>query len=328
MPGRDLYRQWRTPIGILLSAGCLVWLATTTDWRETWRALLQARLWLIGAAVLLNLATIPMRALRWQLIFPSPRPPLKSLTTAMLIGQAVNVVTPARLGDLVRASLVEEKSTGFTLGTMVIQTALDLIMSATLVILILFQLTLPQEWQNSGRIVIGTAVMATALVVLTVFGRHFFIRVMEGMRLRWPRLPLQRPFRVGIDLLQSFDAVQNPLVMLGSLLWSVAIWSVYGLTNYVLLLALTPDATLLAAYLVLVVLQLGISIPSSPGRVGVYHILGQRALEVAGQNSSVALTFAFILHLISLIMPATIGAVLAWQRGVSLRSRPAAVPAE
>lgn len=312
-------QQWRTPIGIILSVGCLIWLAATTDWGETWGAVRQAKGWLVLAAVLLNLVTIPMRALRWQLIFPQPRPKLKSLTTAMLIGQAVNVVTPARLGDLVRASLVEEKPTGFTLGTMVIQTALDLIMSATLVVIILFQLTLPEEWQSSGQIVIFTAVFAIAIVLITVFGRGLFIRIMEWIQTRWPRLPLRRVFKIGIDLLQSFDAVQNPLVVVGALLWSVAIWTVYGLTNYVLLLALTPDATLLAAYLVLVVLQLGISIPSTPGRVGVYHFLGQRALEVAGQNSGVALAFAFILHLISLIMPAVIGAILAWQRGINLR---------
>ena len=312
---------WRYWVGIILSLGCVIWLGVTTDWPATLAAIGSANGWLIATAVLLNLLTIPMRALRWQIIYPKPRPSLKSLTVAMLIGQAINVVAPARIGDLVRASLVEEKPTGFNLGTMVIQTALDLLMTAGLIVIILLQITLPAEWQNSGQALLITAASAVWVIGLIVVGRVWFIKLLTSLSQRWPQLAIKHLFTMGIELLQSFDVVQKPMVMLGALLWSLLIWLVYGLTNFVLLQALTPDATLLAAYLVLVVLQLSINIPSSPGRVGVYHILGQRALEISGQDSTVALTFAFILHLISLILPTLLGALLAWQRGININRK-------
>ena len=311
-------RSWGYWIGIILTVATVVWLVFTTDWRETWSSILAANGWLILTAVLLNLSTIPLRAFRWQIIFPQPRPSFKSVTTAMLIGQAINIVAPARFGDLVRASLIEEKSPAFTLGTMVIQTAQDLIMTASLIIFILFQLTLPAEWQSSGQVLIILSLVSIGGILSIVLLRKWLTHLLIMIRDRFTSHWLTRILSWGIDLLNSFDTIKQPKILIGTLLLSILIWTIYGMTNFVLLRALTTEATVLAAYLALVVLQLGISIPSSPGRIGVYHFLGQQSLEIAGQDSSIALTFAFILHLISIVMPAILGLVLAWQSNIRI----------
>jgi uncharacterized membrane protein YbhN (UPF0104 family) len=53
----------------------------------------------------------------------------------------------------------------------------------------------------------------------------------------------------------------------------------------------------------------------------VYHYLCIQALAVFGIGDARALSYALVLHVISVVMPMALGAALAWQLGVSLWRR-------
>jgi hypothetical protein len=70
-----------------------------------------------------------------------------------------------------------------------------------------------------------------------------------------------------------------------------------GISNYFVLLALGFDhLPLEASFVVLVVVSLMISIPSSPGYVGVFHWAVQISLRIYGLNDGEALAVAIVLH--------------------------------
>ncbi len=318
---RSIGRQWRMWVGGILTAATLIWLIATTDWPSTGAALAKANYGLVLVALFSNLLTIPIRAWRWQLVFPHEnRPPIGKLTVAMLVGQAVNLVAPARLGDFVRASLVEGQRTAFVLGTQVMQTALDLLMTAVLVLIMLLQVTLPVWWRDSGQALLLTAVIAVIAVIVMALARHPITRLLQAIPQRWPNMKGQRLLAIGIEFLRSLDAFERPSALAGAVALSILLWSVYGLTNFFVLAAFSSQASLLAAFFVLIVLQLGLSIPSSPGRVGVYHYLSIQALAVFPIEQAETVSFAIVLHLISVVIPILIGAWLAWQSGISLTS--------
>jgi len=56
--------------------------------------------------------------------------------------------------------------------------------------------------------------------------------------------------------------------------------------------------------------------------VGVYHYLAVQSLAIFGVDQATAVSYAILLHLISIILPAVVGAILAWHSGVRLRSTP------
>ena len=310
--------NWRFLVGALFSLAALGWLITTTNWQAAWETLKRANYWFVLLAVLLNLLTIPMRTFRWRLLFRSAnKPPIMQLTTAMLIGQNINVIVPARLGDLVRASLIKNESTAFVLGTQVMQTAPDLLMMTILIIIFLFQVTLPDWWRKPGIALLITAVIIMLTIIILVIIRHPLITFLETIPKRWPRLKIDRFLLMGSEFLRSLDSVK-PVTLVFVISWSAAIWIVYGLTNYVLLAAFTDDASLMAAFFVLIVLQLSIAVPSSPGRIGVYHVLSVQALTIFAIHTSDAISFSIILHFISIILPIIIGGLLAWQMGLKL----------
>jgi uncharacterized protein (TIRG00374 family) len=125
---------------------------------------------------------------------------------------------------------------------------------------------------------------------------------------------------IGTQFVRSADAVARPSLVIALLFISLLIWAMYAGVNYILLGAVGAPFSWLAAIFLLVVLQLGVAVPTSPGRVGVYHYLAVQSLAIFGVDQSTAVSYAILLHLISIILPAALGAALAWRSGLRLRS--------
>lgn len=331
--GRRWRRSWRFWLGGLLSLSALIWLLVTTDWSEAWAALQTANYGLVVVAACLNLATIPLRTWRWRLLFPiGDRPPFGRLMTVKLIGQAINIFAPFRLGDLVRANLIEGQAAAYVLGSQIFRMALDLLVLASLVVLLLFQVRLPGWWRGPGEALLVTSALVLLGLVALVAGRKQVGRILGWLDRRWPFSRGKRVLGLGHDFLRSAEPMSRPGLILGLVALSVGIWFVYALVNFSLLLAVLGPAggrqglsgvgMWLASIFLLVVLQLGVAVPSSPGRVGVYHFLAVQSLSIFGVEQGEALTYAVLLHLISVIMPAALGTGLAWREGIG-RPRPA-----
>jgi len=320
---RARFARFYTWLGVSLSLACLAWLICTTDWASVWIALAQTDYRLVVAAVLLNLASVLLRTARWRLMFRHQRAPsFRRLTAALLVGQAVNVLMPARLGDLARATLAGAEGIAYTLGTLMVEIALDLLMLVALVVWLLSRATLPTWWRGSGQALLVASAVALAAVVALVIGRRWMARTLERLAARWRHPSVRHILAVAGKLLLSLDTLGRPAQLLPALAWSVSIWTLYGAVNYILLGAVGERPSVLTALFLLAVLQLGVAVPSSPGRVGVYHYLCVQALAVFGVGGANALSYAVMLHLISVVVPMVLGAALAWRLGVPLSSTP------
>jgi uncharacterized protein (TIRG00374 family) len=311
-------RGWRFWLGIGLSLVTVYWLVVTTDWQETWSALSLANYWLVLIAVLLAWGTILMRTVRWRLLFPADNAPrLGQLTAVLLIGQAINIIAPARAGDVAKATLVGSESAAFVLGTIVVQSALDLFMLAGFTAFLLFQISLPAWWRDSGQALLFTTLSLLLLGLIFVAANQKIMQLITAVNQRRPHRFGQRVARLLAEFMRSVKML-NATTIIYTLLWSLAIWLVYGLINYILLLAVHAPPSWLASFFLLVVLQLGIAVPSSPGRIGVYHYLSVQSLAVFAIEGATAVSFAIILHFISIILPIILGAGLAWQMNIKL----------
>jgi uncharacterized membrane protein YbhN (UPF0104 family) len=73
-----------------------------------------------------------------------------------------------------------------------------------------------------------------------------------------------------------------------------------------------------AYLLALSIANLGTMIPSSPGYVGTFDALVQRALALFAVPDAVALAYAFVLHLAIWLPPTLIGLFYLWRYNLSL----------
>lgn len=311
-------------IGLALGVLLLVLAVRSVDPSALKKSLTGINPWWVAIGLLTVAGTILAKALRWRLLFYPSHEDLRlsTLVSGLLIGQTVNLLLPARLGELTRAYLVgevEKRPTLLALGTIVVEKTLDGL--ALLVLLgILFAIMPVPPWL---RLAGGAAALLTALllagVLLLTGGRQRVVDACESLCQSVPMLGrwgLRR--RVG-SLADGLRSLQASGVWLRLLLWTAAIWLLAGLTNYCVLLALGIEVPLvLASLFVLAVVHLGLVVPTSPARIGVFHYLCLLALLFLGVEESQALAYGLVLH--SIVVLPIIGAGLAcvWRENLSL----------
>jgi uncharacterized membrane protein YbhN (UPF0104 family) len=83
------------------------------------------------------------------------------------------------------------------------------------------------------------------------------------------------------------------------------------LVNYLILLALNIQASFLISLVLMVVFQVGLAVPSSPGKVGVFQYLSVVTLGLFGIEKAQGLAFGLVWHLL-IFIPFALLAALFW----------------
>ncbi|MBN2469878.1 MAG: flippase-like domain-containing protein, partial [Anaerolineae bacterium] len=102
--------------------------------------------------------------------------------------------------------------------------------------------------------------------------------------------------------------------------WSVISWALSVIAGYVLLFAFFPAASWPAAFLVVGLASLAVSVPYAPGAVGPYEAGVVMALAWAGMDASggTAVAFAVVLHVMNTAVFVVLGLEGLIHQGVTL----------
>jgi len=294
--------RWSFGLGL---GGLLLWLAAReVDLAQVGRVLAQADPVWVVVAVVSVLLSIVFRSLRWQMLLAPGQPahvrlPHTLLLPSLLVGQLLNALAPTRLGDLSRAYVVGRAgvSRSFVLGTVVVEKLFDAAAYGLLLLLLLALTPLP-AWARPALLSF-VGVTALLLLMLLVAGLN------RGRLLGWlaaARLPLlpatwQRSTagRLAAGLV-SLDVLQAPSTVAGLLIWSLLVWGTGAVTNYLLFLALDMALPVAAALLLLIVLQASVTLPPSPGNIGIFEGLCIFTLAVFGVDRTTGLSYGLLLH--------------------------------
>ncbi|MFQ5859241.1 MAG: lysylphosphatidylglycerol synthase domain-containing protein [Anaerolineae bacterium] len=237
------------------------------------------------------------------------------LAGILLIGQMLNIVVPARAGEMARIYFMgrtENRSRALTLGTIVIEKWLDILMVLILLLFMPAIVALPAWFQDSraGLATFAGAFFGTALVLS--YGKSQLMSLVERLASLLPP-DWQDRTRRGVSLaLTSLDVLRSPRVGLQLQLWSFLIWSLSILVNFFTFKALGIDLSLTAALFLLAVLQVGVAVPSAPGKLGVFHYLCILALGFFGIDKTTSLGYSVLLYFVVFFPPTILGALGLW----------------
>ena len=268
-----------------------------TDWR-----------WLLISAALAP-AGLLARARRWRYLFPpNSEPP--ALVPAMMIGYMVNNVLPLRAGELVRVYVVARRWGDHfwtTAATLIVERVLDSLCIVLILGVLVFLVPVPHVVEWAAVIMLAIDVVGVTVLVAIATTPARCRRIIEGLTRRWPALSAR--LLQGFErFLHGLDGIRTRSHVLPLLVWTIVIWLIPAAAAWTCLRAVNLHLPWLAGWVVLAFVGLGVSIPSAPGYVGVFHAAAVLATRIFGVPETDGLGYGIVFH-VSAFIPVT---VLGW----------------
>lgn len=266
----------------------------------------------ICLAVLILVLMQVVRSVRWGfLLAPLQRIAQPTLFAITSVGFLAIVTIPARIGELARPYLITKRSLipmSSALATIFIERLLD---SATVLLILAFAIImtpLPPWLVRSGAFVLFLTFMAVGTIAILYGRREAFFHSLLSRRAhrseRWERL-----IRTVIRFVEGFKVLTDykRLAVAGFL--SVLFWILDALSIYLFLKAFHLELPPIAAVVVMLILLVGIVIPTAPGFIGNWHFACVVGLSLFGVAKADALSFAIVYHFVSMVVILVLGLV-------------------
>jgi glycosyltransferase 2 family protein len=292
------------------------------------RALKTANYWWLLPSWLLTMVALWIRSYRWKFFFPNRKTiRMNSLWAAVCIGYMANNVLPFRMGEIIRAWILgrkENRSISETFATIVMERVFDILTILILFVGFIFyfeyrgDVVLP-SWLTKGAWIL-TAVSVISLLFLlalkfkTPYALEFIRFIIKPLpdRFRSPIMRLIESFVQGLSILSSFYAAFMGFIL------SMVIWLNLAIVYYLQFKAVDIDASLLVAMFLIVGLAFAVSIPSAPGFIGTFHLIGKEVLHIVGVTGNIE-AYVLLAHAMAYLPLIILGLIYLSLENLSLR---------
>ncbi|MGA3280953.1 MAG: lysylphosphatidylglycerol synthase transmembrane domain-containing protein [Smithella sp.] len=301
-------------LGILISVVLIYLSVRGINIQDVLNDLKKIQLSYVILFILLMIFMQYLRSYRWGVILQPMEKinqvPLFSITS---VGFLAIAAIPARIGELARPYLISKRSSikmSSALGTIFIERILDsftVLTIATVVLLIDMPFDLP-SWMVKSSIIFSLLALSLFCFILFLILRRE--AALKFINIILNRLPGKLANKIDVAIHHFIDGLQivtNIKLFSYLLFLSVVIWLVDILAIYVLLLAFGFTLPVMASFVLMVILIVGIAIPAAPGFVGNWHYACVFALGLFGLPKADALSFAVVHNFLSMAIVLVLG---------------------
>ena len=274
----------------------------------------------VALGIAFDIASYVVQALRWKLLLvPFGRVKMRDATRAVFAGLFANLIFPLRPGELLRSYLVakaEDIGVGTVVGSVLVERLIDLVVTTAGLGAMLMFVPAPLRFRH-GASALGIATLALlglfiAMILYIELRFGGDPRRMSGGR-RMPGKLMSA--LIGLHAMGTspsfYPAVFTSLLMPSCQV--LALWAM--MKSYGMGLPFP-----LGAAVVLLVINLGVSLPNAPANVGSYQffcVLGLNIFEVEKNTAAGFSFFAFFMLTIPFLF---LGFYAVIRSGLSMRS--------
>jgi uncharacterized protein (TIRG00374 family) len=258
---------------------------------------------------------------RWGLLYGRERPNWDTLFGGMNVGYAINALLPLRLGEIVRAYWVRDRSgIGMvqTLSTIALERVIDGVTLIVLLLILAPTVAFPHKILGPA---IAVGVAFTAALVLMIALAYGSTRDQHPLARLIARLEEGRWAIAGGFIRQTMSGLQalgSRKAILLLALYTFLIWASNSVLLWLVLRAFHIEVPITAGILMTAVLNLGMAVPSTPGYVGVYDYLFVLMLDLYGIAKTPALAAGLAMHVIAFVPVTIIGIVYIARAGLQM----------
>jgi uncharacterized protein (TIRG00374 family) len=254
-----------------------------------------------------------LKSWRWGIILsPLENVDQLSLFSVTCVGFLAIAAIPARLGELARPYLITKKSQirmSAALGTIFVERIFDSFTVFFIFIIMLFFMPLPTWLISASLIFFLVTAVATAVIIVSIVKRDGSVRLLTSLLNKLPEKYAVKLIRLINYFIDGFAIIIDPKQFFQVMLLSAAIWLINGTSIYILFLASNFTLPAMAAFVLMIILMIGIAIPAAPGFVGNWHYFCILGLSLFGISKTDALTFAVIYHFLSIGFEVILGLI-------------------
>lgn len=288
-------------IGLFISGLLSYFAFKGVDWTILKERLTQMNYRYLLSVILLNLLIQWMRSYRWGLILK----PIKALDQRTLfsitsVGLMGVILLPARTGEFLRPYLISQQKQvdlRSALATVVVERVLDGLTIMGFFVWVILFIPLPPWFHRAGYLCLAVFLSALSLLIFAVKWKEGTLNLVQSLTKVFPRRTQNAihafiySFTQGLQILPDWRRIGVAISL------SLAIWALMGLILYILFQCIHFKLPLIAAYVVLVIVVIGVMIPGAPGFVGNFHLFCILGLSLFGIPRSEALSYSIISHL-------------------------------
>lgn len=325
-------------VGIALGIFLFWWLFRDTDWTAVGHALRSASPgWLLFSTFLV-FVTFVTRIYRWGYIVRTAGPvSFRVMFSATQIGFLGNFTLPGRVGEVIRA-VVLSRLTGLAFSRCFAFVALDRVtdlfgLLAVMLVTVVYvhptaPIVIPDVSQPIPPDAIRVGAMGTGVAMLGIITAFVILYLNKRFALKLVDMTVGRisatlASRLGGMLEQFADGMhvfKSAADMSRAIFWSLVTWGAGTVCYYCILRAFGIVAPWYASFVIMACLAVAISLPSTPGFLGVFHAgIALAVLIVAPETNIDVLKAAVIIaHLLQLFPVLLVGVVCLYMENLGL----------
>jgi len=258
----------------------------------------------IGPVLFLLLLIQILRSYRWGLLLsPFEKIGQFDLFAVTSVGFLAVVAIPARMGELARPYLITGKSTirmAAALGTVVVERLFDILTVLAIFFGVLFFMPLPPWLMRSSLLFLALTLVVFFLLIFIILKREKALTILKPVMQKLPEAFHHRLEDLFHHFIDGVAVLSEGRMIFYVILLSLLIWFVDVLAIYLLFLSFGFHLPAAASFVLMAILIIGITLPTAPGFIGNFHYFCILGLSLFGVSKADALSYAIVLHVLSI----------------------------
>ena len=254
------------------------------------------------AVLMILLVMQALRSWRWGVILsPMEKVDQLSLFSVTSVGFLAIIALPARIGELARPYLIANKSQiGMTaaVGTILVERVFDCLTVLFIFLVALFLTPLPLWLVKSGIVFFLITLIIFSIMIFMIIKREASLTALNSLFRKLPEKYIRTINHLFHQFIDGFKIITDIRLLFHVALLSIVIWLVDVVAIYCTFLAFGFTLPVVAAFVVMIILMIGITIPTAPGFVGNWHFSCIVGLSLYDIPKTDAFAFAVIFHII------------------------------
>lgn len=332
-PKNENFHLRRVGFSIIISFSLILFLFFRVGLGDFIKSVSRMDGFLFVIACLIAIPNEVARSLRWSQILKAQKinlSPSKALQY-FLMGLYASVITPGKIGDLLRSHLIarkEKKSIGYTTASVIFDRLLDLglmIGITTLGVLLFFT---PKDWETetmrSAVLLLAIfailSVFLTYIIFSTGFGKLFLSKLSRIVIGMLPKI-FSKNFHPENEVNDFYKAIDLYRSNYGHLIiaavFSLAAWVFLGIQGYILFLAFGGNLEV-SFWIILFFIaftSFAALIPFTISGIGLREALFIALFAIIRINKADALAYSLVFTTIAVWIPAIVGGLLLTKTG-------------